>query len=168
MVSCCHHQSTPSDPQIQLASPEKHGTAVPTRRAGTPSRGHSWQGTVQRQQPSLPALAVAEVPQDMVRRRQPCCPRRCRQARDRGSEGGATDLSFIADCSVAEAHESVKPRSVSAVPDISDGRAREKLSDQLHPGAFSPGRLSVRWVVDMGWGTFGTSGTSVLACPRVG
>lgn len=27
-------------------------------------------------------------PYNMVRRRQPCCPRGCRQARDRGSEGG--------------------------------------------------------------------------------
>lgn len=75
----------------------------------------------------------------MVRRKQPCCPHRCRQARDRRREGGTTDLSFIPDCSMAEAHESVKPKSVSTVSDISDIQACEKLSDQLHPEAFSPG-----------------------------
>lgn len=158
----------------KYSSPEKHVTAGPTERTAVPSCGHSWLGALQGQQHGshsvcpkalLPALALAEVPQDMVRRRRPCCPRRCRQARDRGREGGTTDLSFIPDCSMAEAHESVKPKSINTVPDISDIQTCEKLSDQLHPGACSPGCLSVRWFMDTGWGI---SGTSSLACPWAG
>lgn len=172
-MSCCHHQTTLSDPQIQLPREACHSwphteDCCPFPRAqlagdcaGTVAFPLQGSGSVC-PKASLPALALAEVPQDIERRRQPCCPHRCKQARDRGSEGEATDLSFIPDCSMTEAHKSVKPKSVSTVPDISDIQAMRN-SDQLHhPGAFSPGRLSAPGFVDAGWGT------SSLACPWVG
>lgn len=128
----CHVVST----RVPLETPKyswcpRRSTAQPSpqRAAALPvgTGGTVGLGTVQGQQPSHRREATASVPRllclpwlwqryhkDTMRRRQPCCPCRCRQARDRGSEGGTTDLSFIPDCSMAEAHESVKHKSVSA------------------------------------------------------
>lgn len=81
-----------------------------------------------------------------------------------GTEGAREEPQICPSSLTAPWLKHMKASNTKAsVPDISDIQACEKLSDQLHPGAFSPGRLSVRWFEDTGWGTCGTSS---LACPR--